>query len=191
YTSSVFVVTVLSNPSAGLGADQFICQGETTTLTVVPSGGVGPYTYLWSTGETTISINVTPATTTTYYVTVYDAQGCSNSTTEDVVVTVYPTPIANAGSDQTICYSKSATLQVMSSGGTGNHTYLWSTNETTAQITVSPLDTTLYAVTVTDVNGCTAVDFVQVNVEPCLANISGYVRDDVGNPVPGATLHLY
>src|SRR5690606_18576667 len=65
------------------------------------------------------------------------------------------------------------------------------TNETTAQITVSPLDTTLYAVTVTDVNGCTAVDFVQVNVEPCLANISGYVRDDVGNPVPGATLHLY
>lgn len=47
-----------------------------TTLTANVSGGTGPYTYLWSTGETTQSIEVCPATSTDYTVTATDANGC-------------------------------------------------------------------------------------------------------------------
>lgn len=47
-----------------------------TTLTANVSGGNGPYTYLWSTGETTQSINVCPAVSTDYTVTATDANGC-------------------------------------------------------------------------------------------------------------------
>jgi hypothetical protein len=40
-------------------------------------GGVPPYTLSWSTGPTTASINVCPATTTVYYVTVTDKNNCT------------------------------------------------------------------------------------------------------------------
>ncbi len=45
-----------------------------------------------------------------------------------------------------------------------NVKYLWSNNQSTSAITVSPIVTTTYTVTVTDLNGCTAVDQVTVTV---------------------------
>ncbi len=58
-----------SNPNAitaSAGSDISICDGESTTLTA--SGGT---TYLWSNGETTASITVSPTETTTYTVTAF------------------------------------------------------------------------------------------------------------------------
>jgi hypothetical protein len=49
-----------------------ICEGESVTLDANPSGGVPPYTFLWSTGATSRTITVSPAVTTTYDVTVTD-----------------------------------------------------------------------------------------------------------------------
>jgi hypothetical protein len=46
-------------------------------LTASGSGGCGPYSYAWSNGGTTATINVCPSTTTDYTVTVTDANGCS------------------------------------------------------------------------------------------------------------------
>ncbi|MDW3194764.1 MAG: T9SS type A sorting domain-containing protein [Cytophagales bacterium] len=47
----------------------------TATLEVDIAGGLAPFSYAWSTGETTASINVTPDVTTTYTVTVSDGSG--------------------------------------------------------------------------------------------------------------------
>ncbi len=57
------------------GTDQFLCVGETASLTTVVSGGLAGVnrSYLWNTGETTASIS--PVSTGTYTVTVTD--GCS------------------------------------------------------------------------------------------------------------------
>jgi len=49
---------------------------ECTTITANVSGGHSPYTYEWSTGETTQSITVCPSSTTDYYVTATDVNGC-------------------------------------------------------------------------------------------------------------------
>ncbi len=54
-----------------------ITPGGSRTLTAGIAGGSGPYTYVWSTGETTDVISVSPASTTTYTVTVTDALGQS------------------------------------------------------------------------------------------------------------------
>jgi len=57
----------------------FICEGDCTDITPDVVGGIGmPYTYAWSTGANTPSINVCPVVPTTYTVTVTDGLGCSD-----------------------------------------------------------------------------------------------------------------
>ena len=141
-------VTVVN---ANAGSNQTICEGNSATLTA--SGGG---TYVWSTGATTASIVVAPGSTTTYTVTVTN-NGCTD--TDNVTVNVSPGVNANAGADQSICAGGSATLTA--SGGTD---YKWSTGETTASITVSPVVTTNYIVTVSDGSGCSGTDVVRVSV---------------------------
>lgn len=138
-------------PIANAGLDQDICEGETITLTA--SGGAN---FLWNTGETTASIEVSPTTTTTYTVTVSDNEG--NSDEDSVTVTVNPIPIANAGIDQSICEGESITLTA--SGGTS---YIWSTGETSQSIDVNPNTTTTYNVEAIS-NGCSSSDSVTISV---------------------------
>jgi hypothetical protein len=78
--TAVDFVTVAVNPlpTANAGPNVFVLTGGIATLTA--SGGG---TYLWSTGETTSSISVSPAVTTTYSVTV-TLNGCTSI--DDVTV---------------------------------------------------------------------------------------------------------
>ncbi len=84
-----------------------ICEGETVTLTADATGGDGAYTYLWSTGETTPSIEVSPTETTDYTVTVsapsiFDPNvQCSDSYT--ATVTVNPANDAGDDGELTVC----------------------------------------------------------------------------------------
>lgn len=144
-------VTVDAAPTVDAGADQAICEGETITLTAT---GIG--NFLWSTGETTESITVSPTSTTTYTVTT--SNSCSTDATDDVVVTVNPSPNLNAGADVSVCEGESVTLTA-----TGTGPFSWSTGETTASITVSPASTTIYTV-VSDNGNCSETDQVEVEV---------------------------
>ncbi|MFH2095197.1 MAG: gliding motility-associated C-terminal domain-containing protein, partial [Bacteroidota bacterium] len=153
------VVTVVTSVNANAGPDQSICEGDTVTLTATGGGS-----YLWSTADTTVSIIVTPLSTTIYYLTV-SIGSCSNS--DSVTVTVNPLPTADAGADQTICEGESVVLTA-----TGGGSYLWNTSQTSASITVSPVTTTNFTVTVT-LNGCSASDNVAVIVQPAPTAYAG------------------
>ena len=159
-------VVVSINPEvvADAGADEAICLGDSVTLTA--TGGVS---YLWSNGATTASIEVTPTAETTYTVEVTSADGCTG--TDEVVVSINPEVVADAGADTAICTGDSATLTA-----SGGGTYLWSTGETTASISVSPTAETTYTVTVTSDEGCVASDEVIVSINPIVIAIAG---DDV------------
>jgi subtilisin-like proprotein convertase family protein len=154
-------VTVNDFPVADAGVDQIICSGETATLTATGGG-----TYLWSTGETTASIEVTPLVNITYTVTVEGAGGCT--ATANVAVTVNTTPVADAGNDVLICIGDDVTLTA-----TGGGDYEWSNGETTASITVSPVTATTYTVTVTAANSCTASADVFVDVNTLAPGLAG------------------
>ncbi|MFH2143462.1 MAG: T9SS type A sorting domain-containing protein [Bacteroidota bacterium] len=152
------LVTVNSLPVANAGSDDDLCPGQ-STIQLSASGGTG---YVWSPTTGLSDPNIfnpvaNPGTTTTYTVTVTDINGCSN--TDNVLVTVNTLPVAYAGTDQAICSLNSATLTA-----TGGSSYYWSTTETTTSITVSPLSSTIYSVTVTDANLCTSSDDVEVTV---------------------------
>lgn len=154
-------VTVNAFPIADAGANQDICSGETATLTA--TGGLS---YVWSNGETTATISVSPLADETYSVTVIGAGGCEDVASVDVAVR--QSPVADAGNNELICIGDDVTLTA-----TGGGDYEWSNGETTASITVAPTSTTIYTVTVTAANGCTASDDVLVEVNTLTPGLAG------------------
>ncbi len=92
------------------------------------------------------------------------ANGCTNTTTETVVVTVNPLPtITVTPVSTTICRGTTAAL-----AASGAVSYKWSSGgiefSTTANVTVSPTNTTTYTVAGTDANGCVNTTTVTVTV---------------------------
>jgi gliding motility-associated-like protein len=134
-----------------------VCNGTAATVTVAPSVSGG--SYLWTapaavTGMTTQSVNVTPSTTTKYYMT-YTLNGCSRSDSSLVTVNPIPTVTVNP---TTVCQGTPAT--VTTSVGTSGGFYFWNypatvASQTTPSVTDNPSTTTNYNVTYT-LNGCSA-----------------------------------
>src|SRR5690554_157366 len=91
-----------------------VCLGSSTNLTAAVVGGCGlAPLYTWSNGSTNPSINVSPATTTTYTVTVREQ--CSNLTaTRSVTVTVPPIPVRGTSSaaSATVCIGETTNLSL-------------------------------------------------------------------------------
>jgi gliding motility-associated-like protein len=138
--------------------DATVCAGTSATLTATPDlvGG----TYLWQpSGTTNQSINVSPASTTSYTVT-YTLAGCSVTGSGNVNANPIP---AVAVSSTTICNGQNATLSATPNPAGG--TYNWDNGQTTQNINVSPSSTTSYTVTYS-LNGCSNNDIAQVTVNP-------------------------
>ncbi|MBK9255211.1 MAG: carboxypeptidase regulatory-like domain-containing protein [Saprospiraceae bacterium] len=141
-----------------------ICVGSTIQINANASNGTAPYTYAWSNGlGSGPSKSVSPSINTTYSVTVTDANGCSKSTTVNVIVN--PTPVVDAGPDTEICIGHQINLTAIASGGTPPYTYGWNNPSSSGAVkTVNPITNTTYIVTVTDSKGCTSTDNVTVIV---------------------------
>lgn len=162
--SAVVTVGSTGGPTANAGANAGICFGNSTPLNA--SGGG---TYLWIPASglncTTCSNPIsTPNSTITYTVTVTDANGCTSA--DDVTITVNALPIANAGTDASICFGFSTTLN-----GSGGGNYLWSPSTGLNSAVISnpvatPSSSTTYSLTVTDANGCTGTDAMTVTINP-------------------------
>lgn len=156
------VVVTVEELKLNLGDDQFICLGDSVTLIATEGDS-----YLWSTGETTQTITVTPTEVTNYSVTVTKG-ACEVS--DEVLVTVTDFT-AFAGVDETICLDDQPVFSIAKTSITltasrGGDSYLWSTGETTQSITVSPEVTTTYTVAITK-NGCEKTADVTITVEDC------------------------
>jgi hypothetical protein len=91
---------------ADAGADQLLTLGfgpQSITLSASASGGSTPYSYQWSTNAVTQSIVVSPQTTTTYTVTVTDAN--AQTASDDVVVEVLDWRCGNNMDKVKICHN--------------------------------------------------------------------------------------
>ncbi|HOY30817.1 MAG TPA: T9SS type A sorting domain-containing protein [Bacteroidales bacterium] len=158
-TVTVTTVPAVPSPSVSLST---ICAGTATNLSASVTGSI-IYWYSGSCGAgyvgTGNSINVFPATTTTYYARAYNPSGCWSAGCGSVPVTVNaaatPTP---AASPSAICLGSSSTL---SASVTGSIVY-WYTGScggtliaSGSPITVTPATTTTYyARSYNLTNGC-------------------------------------
>lgn len=185
-------ITQSPAPIVNAGADTALCLGFGKTLGGAPtaSGGTGSYHYSW-TPTTGLNANNTsnpsafPLVTTTYQVVVTDSNGCQAA--DAVTIVINQNPTANAGADVTLttCLADSAKLggSPSASGGAGSYTYTWSptaglSSSTSANPTATGISSSsLYGLTVTDANGCSASDAVFISV------VRSTLAADAGNNV--------
>lgn len=150
-TASLYI-TIHGLPAADAGPDGIICINDTMQLNA--SGGL---TYLWDDGitlsdSTVANPNAYPVSTTTYKLTVTDANGCQD--TDDVTVTVNQLPTVTITGDSVSCSNVSIPLEA-----TGGISYSWSPSLGLSDPNIynpvaNPWASTNYTVTVTDSNGC-------------------------------------
>ncbi|WP_186279978.1 gliding motility-associated C-terminal domain-containing protein [Fluviicola chungangensis] len=158
------LVTVNTTIPVNAGADQAVCIGQSVTLS-----GSGAQTYTWDNGVTN-GVSFAPASTMTYTVTGTDANGCTG--TDQILVTVNPLPVVDAGINQTVCSGQSVTLS-----GSGAQTYTWD-NGVTNGVPFIVNATQTYTVTGTNANGCTNTDQVTITINPS-PTVSGGVDQAV------------
>jgi gliding motility-associated-like protein len=151
-TVLIFMNFNVLNPD--LGPDVMLCPGQSTVL----SAGTGFESFTWSNGDTTSSISVNQAGT--YWLSTTDSHGCYASDTVQLGIFSMVSP--NLVNDTLLCSGISLVLDA----GTGFVDYTWNTSAHTSSIIVT--STGIYSLTVTDVNGCMAVDSSIVTFMPTL-----------------------
>ncbi len=144
-------------PTTTLGFTPPLCFGQTNASAWMTPTGVSPFTFNWApSGQTTGTINGVGAGV--YTGTVTDAYGCNAfgvvNVTQPNILTL------SVSENDTICFGQFTQVYAAGAGGTSPYTYSWTstssvmTQTTGGPITISPTVTSIYAVSVTDANGC-------------------------------------
>lgn len=159
-------------PTATLGFTPPLCFGQTNANAWMTPTGISPFTYNWAPQAlTTGTINGIGAGV--YTGTVTDFYGCKAfgvvNVTQPNVLTL------NVSTPDTICYGQFTQVYASAGGGTTPYTYNWVTPGSVITSTnggphpVTPTVTSIYTVSVVDVNGCAVSPmFIHVKVGPQL-----------------------
>lgn len=183
-------VSIAAGPSPlalTMSMTEITCFGDIGSASVSVSGGTPPYTYLWSTGETSATTDA--PLVAQYSVTVTDALGWSAQ--DDIIVTgaEFPTQVIVDFTDS--CLS-TLTLQVI--GGTAPYQFDWIdlndplNNPTGPTITLANACADAVclsaACVITDANGCVfetdTIEFIG-----CLSSVEEVIVDASVYPNPG------
>ena len=146
-------VTINVNPlpNVSAGADQMLCEGQSTSLS-----GSGAPQLQWDQGMTSNSIFIPSLGVHSYTLTGTSSNGCVKS--DQVQIVVNENPIVNAGNDMTICQG-----DVISLNPSGAAYYQWTNSAPTNSLFV-PTISGIYTVTGTTVFGCTDTDDLQITI---------------------------
>jgi len=139
------------------------CHGDSDgSITLQePIGGTGPFTYVWSNGETGTSL--TDLSAGIYSVTVTDAAGCTRTLT--CTITEPAEIFADAAVSNLQCNADgSFSVDMTVSGGTAPYSYEWSNGSTSEDI--DGLQSGSYTVVITDAHGCSITKEVVVEGQP-------------------------
>lgn len=147
--------------------------GATDGIALVSPSGIGPFTFLWSNGDTTSTIgNLAPGA---YSVVVTGPNGCSSTFVANVGTNGNAPSSALDTATWTGCAgSAGGSISINVSGGTGPYSYSWSNGDTTS--TISSVAGGSYNVTVTDALGCASTDTYVISEPAPLALTPGQVN---------------
>ena len=191
-SSAVFTIGSPAPIISGANPTDVLCYGDVNgSITLSPTGGIGPYSFSW---DTTTSIpspstqqNQSPLQPGTYTVTITDASGCD--ITEDITVGE-PDPITSSFNiTQVSCFGVSdGSATVVALGGTAGYLYSWSPSGGNAATAIN-LSAGVYTVNVTDANGCPASFSVTLDPpDEIIASVD--INKFYGEYSPGNPYHI-
>ena len=154
-----------------------LIENDNGVFSALVNGDAPPFTYKWSTGETTETIS--PTSGGEYGLTVTDAESCVDSS----LILVNKCDLSNlmVGIDPTLNNDSTAWILVAEpAGGIPPYSYLWNSGERTQII---PL-TFLAFVTVTDAENCEATNAIEII--DCLLYTSPSPRDATLSRMPSS-----
>ncbi len=205
-----YTVIVTNDEGCTASATSTIVKSKTLTLSVLTfeetcdgcndasltalADGNAPYTYEWSNGATTQTIEeLEPGV---YFVTVTDDIGCSKTEVAVINRLGCEVPTLESNVIDASCHGENGTVTVNVSGGAAPYSYDWSTGENTSEVEVPA---GFYYVIVTDSLECiayTAIDIdqpeaiiAQTNVtdEVCYGDENGTIEVEVSGDFPPYT----
>ena len=150
------------------------CKDSTGSISVIPTGTPGPFSYLWNTGDTTPFLSGIPVGT--YWVDILDSSTLSILTdtfllpANDIFLTLNTIP--------SYCDIPTGMITSSITGGTAPYSYQWNTGDTTSSI--GGLSAGGYNLVITDSIGC--IQYAVTTLDPpdsCFVEISGTLFQDL------------
>ncbi len=133
-----------------------VCEGGSLTLIASTTAEIPGTTYTWSTGQTGFMIEVTSSGTYSVSMTHPDVP-CTATDVVTVTIGGGNTPTPQVNGPATLCPGQNATLNV---GGGSFTDYLWQDGSTNSTLQIT--DPGTYSVTVTNADGCTGSDAIDI-----------------------------
>jgi Secretion system C-terminal sorting domain len=159
-TSSVSVtvsapINITLNPVPLNGT---VCSGNPATINAIANGATLSVAGL---GSPTLGTPFLPSASATYTITSTNANGCTKTATQPIVVNTSPTiAVTSSANTNQICVGSTVTLTA-----SGSNSYVWLGGlGITSSITVTPTATTVYTIVGSNANGCTVSTTYTVNV---------------------------
>jgi len=151
----------------------YLTNDGTATINVL--GGVFPYTYSWSNGDTNSSItNLSPGN---YSVNVVDATGCPF--TESITIQAIECNTLTATiskTDQTYYQTNNGTATVNALGSVAPYTYSWSNGGTNSSI--NNLSPDSYSVNILSATGCSLSESISIETVDCSVLTASVTKTD-------------
>ncbi len=183
YRDYTFLLYVQGGPFVSRDSIESLVCNDVKFTAIIDSGGVPPFSFEWS-GDGNLDFNIFRFDSTfshsypgpgtyQYTLTVTDALGCKNITTN--TVTIINASIADAGQDTTICNNTPIVLGTL---GLPNYTYRWRpctflSDSTVAQPTLqyintnpNPVTLSYQVIAIDTITGCAASDYVNITIKP-------------------------
>lgn len=163
----VFVLDTIATPAC-FGFQTFV---SVDTAFGGQGGNNGPFTFSIETGPSVGVINGSlPALAGTYTINVFDNSGCSNDTT--ITINQPPPIIVNLGDDVEIELGDSIEIDALIQSSQAIDSIIWSPltaltclDSACTEVSLMPLESQLYSVSVVDSSGCTGFDEILIEVD--------------------------
>ena len=154
------MITSPGPPALQLTGTNLRCADEDSgSVAVTVTGGLTPYAYVWSNGDTVQNLSGLAAGT--YALTLTDAQGCT--LVDSVVLTQPDSLFLSLSSTPQTLPNSDGTAGCIPTGGTPPYTYAWNDPATQTDSVATGLAQGWYSVLLTDSNGCQISDSVFVD----------------------------
>jgi hypothetical protein len=168
-------ITQPSALTAGATSNSTACQNNSGTATATANGGTAPYSFSWSNGGNSSTVN--GLVSGTYTVTVSDANGCEQ--TAQTTVNIAGGPTISGNTANVSCNgATNGTIAISASGATAPYSFSWSNGGNTQNI--ANLSAGNYTVTVSAANGCASTASFTVG-SPAALNSSVSFTNSNGN----------